>query len=146
MNFSSSEDPVNEAAVRALSDRINAARRQSVTGHTQFPVITATTTLEFGAQESTKESNIYGMVTLKAPSLLSDTASEKELDELHVPIDLVCVVDQSGSMSGDKIRLLKETLNYIIEQMGALDRLAIISFESSAQDQSNGLKLMTAEK
>jgi len=109
-------------------------------------LITATTTLEFGAQESTKESNIYGMVSLKAPSFLSNTASEKEIDELHVPIDLVCVIDQSGSMQGEKIKLLKDTLAYIIEQMGVLDRLAIISFNTSAKNQSNGLKLMTAEK
>jgi hypothetical protein len=109
-------------------------------------MIAITTTLEFGGQESTKESNIYGMVTLKAPALLSDTASEKELDELHVPVDLVCVVDQSGSMGGDKIILLKRTLNHIIDQMGPLDRLAVISFSTGAFDRSNGLKLMTAEK
>jgi uncharacterized protein YegL len=83
---------------------------------------------------------------LKAPPLLSDTATEKELDELHVPIDLVCIVDGSGSMGGEKIHLLKNTLNYIVDQMGQLDRLAIISFETSAKDQSNGLKLMTNEK
>jgi cobalamin biosynthesis protein CobT len=109
-------------------------------------LITATTTLEFAAQESTKESNIYGIVTLKAPSLLSKTASEKEHDELHVPVDLVCVVDQSGSMQGNKISLLKDTLNYIVDQMGVLDRLAIISFNTKAHDRSNGLKLMTTEK
>ena len=86
------------------------------------------------------------MVTLKAPSLLSDKATEKEHAELHVPVDLVCVVDQSGSMQGAKIKLLKDTLNYIIDQMGVLDRLAIISFNTSAQDQSNGLKLMTTER
>jgi hypothetical protein len=109
-------------------------------------MITATTTLEFGGQESTKESNIYGMVTLKAPSLLSNTATEKELDELHVPVDLVCVVDQSGSMGGEKIALLKDTLNYIVDQMGPLDRLAIISFDTEGFDRSHGLKLMTTEK
>lgn len=108
--------------------------------------IIASATLEFGAQESTKNSNIYGMVTLKAPSLYSDTATEQERDELHIPIDLICVVDQSGSMGGPKIALLRDTLNYIIDQMGALDRFALISFETSATDQSHGLKLMTNEK
>ncbi len=109
-------------------------------------MIIATTTLEFGAQESTKQSNIYGMVTLKAPPLLSNTASEKEQDELHVPIDLVCIVDKSGSMQGAKIHLLKDTLNYIVDQMGVLDRLAIISFDTNAYDRSKGLKLMTTNK
>ncbi|CAF4159673.1 unnamed protein product, partial [Rotaria magnacalcarata] len=127
-------------AVTALSNRINAARQQSIEGHTQFPSIIATTALEFGGQESTKQSNIYGMVTLKAPSILSNRATEKELDELRVPVDLVCVVDQSGSMGGQKIALLKDTLNYIVDQMGPLDRLAIISFDTRAFDRSQGLK------
>jgi len=109
-------------------------------------LITATTTLEFGAQESTKESNIYGMVTLKAPSLLSNTANEKEQDELRVPVDLICIVDQSGSMGGSKIHLLKDTLNYIVDQTSVLDRLSIISFNTQAYNRSNGLKLMTTEK
>lgn len=145
-NISSSEDLIDQEAVRDLSVRINAARQESIEDRTGFPLITATTTLEFGGQESTKESNIYGMVTLKAPSLLSNKANEKELDELHVPIDLVCVVDQSGSMMGDKIELLKHTLNYIVDQMGPLDRLSIISFNTRAFDRANGLILMTTEK
>ncbi|CAF1369809.1 unnamed protein product [Rotaria magnacalcarata] len=144
--MSSSEDFIDQQAVTALSNRINAARQQSIEGHTQFPSIIATTALEFGGQESTKQSNIYGMVTLKAPSILSNRATEKELDELRVPVDLVCVVDQSGSMGGQKIALLKDTLNYIVDQMGPLDRLAIISFDTRAFDRSQGLKLMTTEK
>lgn len=140
------EDVIDEEAVRELAARINAARQQSSESHNEAPLITATTTLEFGGQESTKESNIFGMVSLKAASLLSEKATEKELDELHVPIDLVCVVDQSGSMQGDKIALLKHTLNYIVDQMGPLDRLAIISFDTRAFNRTNGLKLMTTDK
>ena len=140
------EDLVNAQAVRALSDRIQQARQRSIKGQLQLPMITATTTLEFGAQESTKASNIYGMVTLKAPSLLSDTVDDKAMDEMHIPIDLVCIVDQSGSMQGAKMALLKDTLNYIIDQMGPLDRLVVISFDTSAYDRSNGLNLMSASK
>ncbi|CAF1361734.1 unnamed protein product [Adineta steineri] len=142
---SSAEDLIDEKAVRALSARIQAARQQYQAGDHESPLITLTTTLEFGGQESTKESNIYGMVTLKAPSIFSNIANEKEIDELHVPIDLVCVVDQSISMLKVKMPLLKETLNYIVDQMGPLDRLSIISFNTQAFDRSNGLKLMTLE-
>ncbi|CAF3833932.1 unnamed protein product [Rotaria sp. Silwood1] len=115
-------------------------------GTTELALIIATTTLEFGGQVSTQASNIYGMMTLKAPSLLSITTSEKELNELRVPIDLVCVVDQSGSMQGEKIALLKKTLDYIIDQMGPLDRLVIVSFDTKAYDRSNGLNMMTHAK
>jgi hypothetical protein len=117
-----------------------------MTGQTELPLITATTTLEFGAQEAGKESNIYGMVSLQAPSLLPSTASEKELDELRVPIDLICIVDQSGSMKGAKISLLKNTLNHIVDQMNSSDRLAIVSFDTAAYNRSEGLKLMQADK
>ncbi|CAF1218627.1 unnamed protein product [Rotaria sordida] len=142
----SSEDLVDEAAVRALSARIQAARQRAANGTTELALITTTTTLEFGGQVSTEASNIYGMVTLKAPSLLPITASEKELNELRVPIDLVCVVDQSGSMQGEKIALLKKTLDYIIDQMSSLDRLAIVSFDTKAYDRSNGLNMMSHAK
>ncbi|CAF3369228.1 unnamed protein product [Rotaria sp. Silwood2] len=142
----SSEDLVDETVVRALSARIQAVRQRAANGTTELELITATTTLEFGGQVSTQASNIYGMVTLKAPSLLPITASEKELNELRVPIDLVCVVDQSGSMKGEKIALLKKTLDYIIDQMGPLDRLAIVSFDTKAYDRSNGLNMMTHAK
>jgi hypothetical protein len=125
---------------------VTAARQAVTAGLTELPLITATTTLEFGGQISTEKSNIYGLVTLKAPSLLSATATEKEMDELRVPIDLVCVVDQSGSMQGDKIALLKDTLNYIVDQMGPLDRLAVVSFDTTAYDRSNGLKMMHEAK
>ncbi|CAF4099760.1 unnamed protein product, partial [Rotaria sp. Silwood2] len=42
-----SEDLIDEEAVRILSARISAARQQSIEGHTEFPLITAMTTLEF---------------------------------------------------------------------------------------------------
>ncbi|CAF1924119.1 unnamed protein product [Rotaria magnacalcarata] len=145
-NACTSYHSIDEENVTALSNCIIAVRQQSIEGHTQFLSIIATTALEFGGQESTKQSNIYGMVTLKAPSILSSRATEKEVDELRVPVDLVCVVDQSISMRGQKIALLKDTLNYIVDQMGPLDRLAIISFDTRAFDRSQGLKLMTAEK
>jgi hypothetical protein len=139
-----SEDLVDEAAVRALAARIQAARQSAATSSTELQLINATTTLEFGGQVSTQASNIYGMVTLKAPSLLPVTASDKDLNELRVPVDLVCIVDQSGSMQGEKIALLKKTLDYIIDQMSPLDRLAIVSFDTTAYNRSCGLKLMTS--
>ena len=103
------------------------------------------TTLEYEGQASDQESNIYGLVTVKASSAIlpSDTESSALT---HVPIDLVCVVDQSGSMGRRKMALLKQTLIYIIEQMNEFDRLAIISFNQTAYDRSHGLKRMNQQK
>lgn len=101
--------------------------------------------MEYGGQRSSDESNIYGLVTLQAPTSVLPSDGEL-LTSSHIPIDLVCVVDQSGSMSGEKMRLLKQTLIYITEQMNDLDRLAIVSFDTRAFNRSNGLKRMNQQK
>jgi hypothetical protein len=108
-------------------------------------LITASTTLEYGAQVSHEESNIYGLVTLQAPPAILSSEGEF-LTSSRVPIDLVCVLDQSASMSGEKMALLKQTLIYVAEQLNDLDRLAIISFDTTAYDRSHGLKRMNKQK
>ena len=47
------------------------------------------------------------------------------------PIDLVAVVDVSGSMAGSKLMLVKDTLLFVVEQLTERDRLAIVVFGSS---------------
>lgn len=48
-------------------------------------------------------------------------------------IDLICVIDVSGSMSGEKIELVKKSMSYLLELLGENDRLSIITFESFAE-------------
>ncbi|CAF3706122.1 unnamed protein product [Rotaria sp. Silwood1] len=142
------EDLIDEVAVQELSDRLASARQTAITSSNNtdnLPLVTVSTTLEYEAQASHEESNIYGLVTLQAPTVIQPVEAES-LVLSHIPIDLVCVVDQSGSMSGDKIALLKQTLIYIVEKMNELDRLAIISFNTTAFDRSHGLKRMNQQK
>ncbi len=129
-------------AIRAFSSRLASTQDADES----YPVITTSTTLEFGGQISDQETNIYGLVTLKAPSMSSSSNNEASLTISRVPIDLVCVVDQSRSMSGEKMILLKETLAYITEQLNGYDRLAIVSFDTQVFDRSHGLKRMNDEK
>ena len=141
------EDPIDEEAARALTARITSARQAAISSNlTNVSLITAETTLEFGGQLSNEESNIYGLVTIQAPPTSFSLADESSASSSRVPIDLICVVDQSGSMAGEKLALLKQTLIYIVEQMSELDRLAIISFNTDAYDRSHGLKRMTPQK
>lgn len=141
------EDPIDEEAALALSARITSARQAAVASNlTNVSLITAETTLEFGGQLSNEESNIYGLVTIQAPPTSFSLVDESSASSSRVPIDLICVVDQSGSMAGEKLALLKKTLIYIVEQMSELDRLAIISFNTDAYDRSHGLKRMTPQK
>lgn len=58
-------------------------------------------------------------------------------------VDLICVIDVSGSMNGEKIQLVKDTMKFLIETLTASDRLSIITF-SDFGNRINGLKCVTA--
>ncbi|CAF1272589.1 unnamed protein product [Adineta steineri] len=137
------EDLVDEEAVRTLATSLTSAQQATASSNSTdtLPSITATTTLEFAGQPSDQEANIYGLVTVKAPSIFSSSSSSFS----RVPIDLVCVVDTSGSMQGGKITLLKQTLIYIVDQLNELDRLAIVSFNTTAFNYSHGLKRLNQQ-
>ncbi|KAL8199595.1 hypothetical protein R6Q57_013163 [Mikania cordata] len=49
------------------------------------------------------------------------------------PVDLVTVLDTSGSMAGTKLSLLKRAMGFVIQNLGPGDRLAVISFSSTAR-------------
>ena len=51
----------------------------------------------------------------------------------RAPIDLVCVIDKSGSMAGEKIQLVQASLKYLLKILGEDDRLSLIEFNSSAR-------------
>ncbi|XP_026451271.1 E3 ubiquitin-protein ligase WAV3-like [Papaver somniferum] len=51
----------------------------------------------------------------------------------HAPIDLVTVLDISGSMTGTKIQLLKRAMRFVIDNLGPSDRLSVISFSHDAR-------------
>lgn len=75
------------------------------------------------------------MVTLKT---LDKTSEEKEDAKIEkegsgrASIDLVCVIDNSGSMEGEKIENVKKTLVSLLDLMGEDDRICLILFNSDA--------------
>lgn len=69
----------------------------------------------------------FGMVELVAPKF------EEETRRTRAAIDLVTVIDISGSMMGDKLELVKSTLLFMVDQLKADDRLCIVSFESNVR-------------
>lgn len=61
----------------------------------------------------------------------------------HVPLDLVTVIDVSGSMAGKKIGLVQEAMKFIVSNLGEKDRLSIVAFSNKAWRVMT-LKRMTA--
>ncbi|XP_022986144.1 uncharacterized protein LOC111483976 [Cucurbita maxima] len=51
----------------------------------------------------------------------------------RAPVDLVTVLDVSGSMAGTKLGLLKRAMGFVIQNLGPSDRLSVISFSSTAR-------------
>ena len=69
------------------------------------------------------------------PSILSNlTLFGPYMDhETHVRkfgVDIVAVIDKSGSMDDGKLRLVKETLHFMISELKAQDRLCLVTFST----------------
>lgn len=60
------------------------------------------------------------------------------------PLDVVCVLDNSGSMQGDKIENLKKAIEFVLSVLNERDRLSIVTFNSSASLVTH-FKAMTGE-
>ncbi len=70
--------------------------------------IAVTAETEYQKYAYNKPDDIWALVTLKAPC--------HELETQRAPIDVVAVIDKSGSMSGAKLNLVKQTLEFFITQ------------------------------
>jgi len=64
-----------------------------------------------------------GMADIEAP--LFENAS-------RAAVDIVCVLDTSGSMSGDRISLLRKSVRRLVRGVNCKDRLALIEFNSNS--------------
>jgi len=67
----------------------------------------------------------FYMASIKAPYFREDD---------RAPIDLVAVVDESGSMSGDRITLVRETIKFIIRNLESGDRFGIVGYSSGSRE------------
>ena len=56
-------------------------------------------------------------------------------------IDIICVIDVSGSMNGEKLELVKKTLLFMIKRLDVTDRVCLITFSDDAK-QLSGLICM----
>lgn len=81
------------------------------------------------------------VIPLKISLDLQSESQNFEKDLTHRPsVDLICVVDISGSMCGEKLNLVKKTLIYIMSILTDQDRMALIIFDDL------GEKLITLKK
>ncbi|KAL6276140.1 hypothetical protein ACE6H2_019741 [Prunus campanulata] len=97
-----------------------------------YPEVTA-------VQRSASHDNFTVLIHLKAPLTSGRHNSSRNQTLLpvfqnsRVPVDLVTVLDVSGSMAGTKLALLKRAMGFVVQNLGPSDRLSVIAFSSTAR-------------
>ncbi|KAG6631818.1 hypothetical protein I3843_13G100800 [Carya illinoinensis] len=98
-----------------------------------YPEVSAVT-------RSASHNDFTVLIHLKAPVTSERQDSNRNQAELppicqnsRAPVDLITVLDVSGSMAGTKLALLKRAMGFVIENLGPSDRLSVIAFSSTAR-------------
>jgi Mg-chelatase subunit ChlD len=87
------------------------------------PTLTLTPTAEMMALSFASTHKPLAMVSLVAPALTVD----------RLPVDVVAVVDCSGSMHGDKMEQMKATMRLLVQSLTSSDKLSIVAFDSDVR-------------
>ncbi|XP_044479861.1 E3 ubiquitin-protein ligase WAV3-like [Mangifera indica] len=92
------------------------------------------------AARSNSYDNFTVLINLKATANITTqnlSINQTSLPQLsqapRAPVDLVTVLDISGSMAGTKLALLKRAMGFVIQNLCSNDRLSVIAFSSTAR-------------
>ena len=80
---------------------------------------------EFSKVQFNKENTLHLLVRAIAPKMV--------LTEERKPVNIIAVVDESGSMGGNKMEYAKKSLMKMVDHLGSEDRLGIIAFTSEVR-------------
>lgn len=111
-------------------DAANNNRIQTVVVKT-YPEVSAVPRLS-------SHNNFTVLIHLKAPLIARQNSSNPTevpptSQDPRAPVDLVTVLDVSGSMAGTKLALLKRAMGFVVQNLGPSDRLSVIAFSSTAR-------------
>jgi len=107
--------------------------------HSVQPRVTTSTSPEFPTTGLLSSSNFHVRVGLKYEDNVGALSKK-------IPLDIVCILDNSGSMGGSKLQSLKEAMKFVIGSLGPKDRLSIVYFNSQAGPVHGLLKMTPANK
>lgn len=74
-------------------------------------------------------SHLEGVTTMVSVTAPSQDIPEEE----RAGVDIVCCIDVSGSMSGQKIALVKQTLQHVVRELSKQDQFGVVIFSDHAE-------------
>ncbi|KAF8723027.1 hypothetical protein HU200_022174 [Digitaria exilis] len=116
----SDDEPINLQSETAVDGGRDGNENETpasleITTDTEFPAV----------QESVAQESFAILIHLKAPHAPASM-------DTRAPLDLVTVLDVSGSMVGMKLELMKRAMAFVIQNLRPSDRLSVIAFSSAA--------------
>jgi Mg-chelatase subunit ChlD len=125
------DDPV-ERAPRPIRDHEDLHRGATAAEASDGGAVALATHCECSALARDASADDFAvLVHARAPGN-SNSRSRGSAARPRAPLDLVTVLDVSGSMVGTKLMLLKQAMGFVIDNLGPRDRLCVVSFSSGA--------------
>lgn len=72
-----------------------------------------------------EETRFSHVITIQAPNSVDQTE--------RAPVSVTAVLDRSGSMSGEKISLLKRSTEFLVESLQEGDSFGVVSYSSGVR-------------
>nr|CDM85356.1 unnamed protein product [Triticum aestivum] len=115
-----------------VQDAANGGGKLVLDAHCEYPAVA----------RGKPHDNFVVLVHAKAPGAVTAAAAQT-----RAPLDLVTVLDVSGSMAGHKIALLKKAMEFVVDQLGPADRLSVVAFSTAAHrvKAKDAVQLLEAE-
>ncbi|KAK7312581.1 hypothetical protein VNO77_36537 [Canavalia gladiata] len=136
---------VNEPAIfdddEALDQQTSITHNKNETDHNIINTVEIKTYPEVSAVPKSASHDAFAvLIHLKAPHSRrkqniggNNAESPPSVEDSRASVDLVTVLDVSGSMAGTKLALLKRAMGFVIQNLGPSDRLSVIAFSSTAR-------------
>lgn len=96
--------------------------------------------VEFPSASMEGKKEVLAMASLRAPTMEIEESSKR------AAINIVCVIDRSGSMAGSKLNLTKDALNFVIDQMDQGDSLGLVTYDTGVSTNLDLLQMTKENK
>jgi len=117
-DFKKLKEPLPYMNIPAIPPAVSAVRTQNTLQ------MTVKSGLQYVRVSGTRADEVPCMISIKAMDLLSPRTQG---------VDVVCVIDRSGSMEGEVIRLVKMTLTGMVDLLSPQDCLSLVCFNDAAE-------------